>query len=128
MRTVTLLQRQRIAPFAALCCMAVLSAAQVNVTTCHYDSARIGQNTAETVWTPARNSSQFGELFSVPLDDYVYAQPLYLANVNIAVRHITSCTLPMNTTAFTPSTPIARQCCGSKMLLIHPRNHLGTKR
>ena len=84
MRTVALLQRQRIAPLAALCCMAVLSAAQVNVTTYHYNSARTGQNTAETVWTPARNSSQFGKLFSVPLDGYVYAQPLYLANVTIA--------------------------------------------
>ncbi len=60
--------------------------AQVNVTTYHNDNARTGQNTQETILTPANvNSSQFGKLFSVALDGYVYAQPLYMANVqNIA--------------------------------------------
>jgi IPT/TIG domain len=60
--------------------------AQVSVTTYHNDNARTGQNTQETSLTPANvNSSQFGKLFSVALDGYVYAQPLYMANVpNIA--------------------------------------------
>jgi hypothetical protein len=67
------------------CCLSPLSTAQVNVTTYHYDNARTGQNTAEKVLTLSNvNSSQFGKLFSVAVDGYVYAQPLYLANVTIS--------------------------------------------
>jgi hypothetical protein len=59
--------------------------AQVSVTTYHNDNARSGQNTAETVLTPGNvNSSQFGKLFSTTVDGYVYAQPLYVPNVNMA--------------------------------------------
>jgi hypothetical protein len=59
--------------------------AQVNVTTYHNDTARTGQNTQETILTPANvNSTQFGKLFSVPLDGAVYAQPLYVSAVSIA--------------------------------------------
>jgi hypothetical protein len=58
--------------------------AQVNVTTYHNDNARTGQNTQETSLTPANvNSSQFGKLFTVAVDGAVFAQPLYLTNVNI---------------------------------------------
>jgi hypothetical protein len=59
--------------------------AQVNVTTYHNDTARTGQNTQETILTPANvNSTSFGKLFSVPVDGAVFAQPLYLSGVNIA--------------------------------------------
>ncbi len=68
--------------------MAALSGllhAQVNVTTYHNDTFRTGQNVQETILTPANvNSTQFGKLFSVPVDGMVYAQPLYLSAVNIA--------------------------------------------
>jgi hypothetical protein len=58
--------------------------AQVNVTTYHYDVSRSGQNTQEAILTPSNvNSAQFGKLFSVTVDGYVFAQPLYLANVSI---------------------------------------------
>ena len=67
--------------FAFLNC---LTQAQVSVTTYHYDNARTGQNTQETILTPANvNSSQFGKLFSVNVDGLLYAQPLYLSNVQI---------------------------------------------
>ncbi len=59
--------------------------AQVNVTTYHNDNARTGQNTQETYLTPANvNTSQFGKLFTVAVDGAVFAQPLYLTNVNIS--------------------------------------------
>jgi hypothetical protein len=59
--------------------------AQVNVTTYHYDTARSGLNSHETILTPANvNSNQFGKLFSVPVDGVVQAQPLYLQGVHIA--------------------------------------------
>jgi Legume lectin domain/Bacterial Ig-like domain (group 3)/Chitobiase/beta-hexosaminidase C-terminal domain len=58
---------------------------QVNVTTYHYDNARTGQNVQETVLTPSNvNVNQFGKLFTVPVDGYVYAQPLYLSGLSIA--------------------------------------------
>jgi len=57
---------------------------QVNVSTYHNDNSRTGQNTAETILTPANvNSTEFGKLFTTTVDAPVYAQPLYLSNVNI---------------------------------------------
>jgi hypothetical protein len=52
--------------------------------TYHNDNLRTGQNTNETVLTPANvNSTQFGKLFSYSIDGLSYASPLYVANVNI---------------------------------------------
>jgi len=56
------------------------------VFTYHNDNARTGQNTKEFALTPAIVSrATFGKLFSCSLDrpGYVYAQPLYVANLTM---------------------------------------------
>src|SRR5216684_3329112 len=58
--------------------------AQVNVVTYHEDLARTGQNTNETVLTPANvNVNTFGQLFSYSVDGYLFAQPLYVSGLAI---------------------------------------------
>jgi hypothetical protein len=76
--------RARVSVFVLFCGLSFHAQAQLNVTTFHYDNSRTGQNTQETILTPANvNSGQFGKLFSVALDGYVYAQPLYMARVTM---------------------------------------------
>ena len=49
------------------------------------DNQRTGLQPNETALTPANvNSTQFGEKFSVPLDGWTFAQPLYVAGLTIA--------------------------------------------
>ena len=56
------------------------------VTTYHYDNSRTGWNAHETVLTPVNvQSSKFGQLHSVLLDDQVDAQPLIVPRVQITV-------------------------------------------
>ncbi len=58
--------------------------AQTSVTTYHYDNSRTGQNTHETILTPANvSSAQFGKLFSQVVDGFVYAQPLHVSKLAI---------------------------------------------
>ena len=59
--------------------------AQTNVLTQHNDNNRDGLNSTETVLTPSTvNGTQFGLLFKAPVDDQVYAQPLYMSSVSIS--------------------------------------------
>jgi hypothetical protein len=52
------------------------------VYTHHNDVQRTGQNLKEYGLTPTTvNSSTFGPLFSCPVDGFVYAQPLWVANL-----------------------------------------------
>jgi hypothetical protein len=57
----------------------------VPVLTWRYDLTHSGANTQETALTPvAVASGAFGKLFSVKLDDYVFAQPLYVPNLTMS--------------------------------------------
>jgi hypothetical protein len=72
------------AMIAQILASSLLAAAQVSVTTYHYDSYRTGWNSHETVLTPtAVHSPSFGVLNTIMLDDQAEAQPLVVANVNI---------------------------------------------
>ena len=64
-------------------CTVSLSA-QVSVLTYHNDLSRTGQNLEETSLTPTTVSSgEFGPLFRDAVDGEIYAQPLYMPEVNI---------------------------------------------
>jgi hypothetical protein len=56
----------------------------IDVVTYHYDNLRTGQNTNETILTPANvNSTKFGKLGEFAVIGKVDAQPLYLSNLSI---------------------------------------------
>lgn len=58
--------------------------ARGQVATAQYDNARLGANLSETILTTRNvNSTQFGKLYSLPVEGDVYAQPLYLPGVEI---------------------------------------------
>ena len=73
----------------------IQTAAQLNVVSAtsplsggysyRYDDRGTGQNRFETILKPQNvNSRAFGKLFAAPVDGYVYAEPLYVANVAVA--------------------------------------------
>jgi glucose dehydrogenase len=54
--------------------------------TYHNDNLRTGQNPQETVLTTENvNSSKFGKAFSYGVDGAIYAQPLYVQNLQMPV-------------------------------------------
>src|SRR5215469_12481499 len=70
---------------AALLLAAPDTRAQTDVLVSHYDSGRTSANLSETTLSVQNvNSGTFGKLYSVPVDGYLYAQPLYKSNVTIA--------------------------------------------
>jgi hypothetical protein len=63
---------------------AALSSSATDVVTQHNDIARTGQNLHETILNTSNvNSSNFGKLFTFPVDGVIDAQPLYLSAVSI---------------------------------------------
>jgi len=54
------------------------------VLTSQYDNARTGANLHEITLTPSNvNSREFGKVFTLHVDGDVYAQPLYVPNLDI---------------------------------------------
>jgi hypothetical protein len=52
--------------------------------TAQYDNARTGANLNERILTPSNvNAAQFGKLFRLKVDGDVYAQPLYLPDIDV---------------------------------------------
>jgi hypothetical protein len=71
---------------AAVCAFAVEppAAPVINMLTWQYSNTRIGQNLHETILTPANvNPTNFGKIFSYPVDGNIYAQPLYVGNLTL---------------------------------------------
>ncbi len=63
---------------------AIQMSAQTSITTWHYDNARDGANTTETLLAPSGvNKNTFGKLSTKPVDGYIVGHPLYLPNVTI---------------------------------------------
>jgi hypothetical protein len=57
----------------------------MNVVTRSYNAQRTGANTSETILTASNvTPGQFGKLFTLPVDDQVYAQILYVSALSIA--------------------------------------------
>src|ERR1700757_5075331 len=68
---------------AALECRALLNGA-TDVLVEHNDLSGTASNLHETLLTPQNvNPTSFGQLMSLPLDGYTYAQPLYDNNITL---------------------------------------------
>ena len=75
--------RSHFVPFFVLLCGSLMLA-QTAVPTYQFDNSRSGANTHETILTPSNvNVSTFGRGMVYLVDGYVYAQPLYVPNLNI---------------------------------------------
>lgn len=57
---------------------------QVSVLTQHNSNSRTGLNANEAILNTSNvNVASFGKLFSLAVDGYIYAQPLYVPNLNV---------------------------------------------
>jgi len=79
----------RLASFLCGALPVVPLAAQTSVVTYQYDTSRAGANVNESVLNTTNvTATQFGKLFSYPVDGVLYGQPLYLPNVTIPQKGI----------------------------------------
>jgi hypothetical protein len=62
----------------------IATSAHAQITTSQYNNARTGANLNESILTPQNvSANQFGKLFTLRADGDIYAQPLYLPNLQI---------------------------------------------
>ncbi|MDE2125779.1 MAG: chitobiase/beta-hexosaminidase C-terminal domain-containing protein [Armatimonadetes bacterium] len=73
--------------FAAICALSAVprsARAQIYVSTGMGNNQRTGANTHEKKLTPANvTANSFGLVFTLPVDGYVYAQPLYMSGLTV---------------------------------------------
>src|SRR3954462_9523065 len=73
-----------LSPAILLACSALAARADVAILTEHNNLSHTGANLEETTLTTANvNSNTFGLLYTRPVDDQLYAQPLIVTNVDI---------------------------------------------
>jgi hypothetical protein len=83
-RTISAICLQTALVLLAILMPSLSASAQTSILTQHYDTLRTGQNINETILTPANvNTTSFGKVFSISVQGYVYAQPLYVPGVAI---------------------------------------------
>lgn len=76
--------RSALAVLAPLALLVALLPARAQVLTSQYNNARTGANLHETILTPAKvNADEFGAVFTLAVDGAVYAEPLYVPNLEI---------------------------------------------
>ena len=98
-------------PVSLLIALALVPASrgQVAVWTGQYDQGRTSANLNETILTTSNvNKQRFGLLFTRAVDDYMYAQPLYLPQVTIgesAHNVVYAATINNSVYAFDADTP-----------------------
>ena len=74
----------RLSLFAVMLALGSPASHAQGVLTWHNDNSRTGQNLKESILTLTNvNSTQFGKKFTRAVDGRIYAQPLYVPNVNI---------------------------------------------
>ena len=119
---------RRACPLAAALSLLISTAvsAQTSVTTNRNDLARTGANLSEPSLTTTNvNVAQFGKLFERTVDDEVYAQPLYVANVNVpgvGVRNVVYVATVRNTVyAFDADDPTASSPLWRRVLINPPQ-------
>src|SRR5262249_35760198 len=77
-------RRCHVVPGILLSLCASTLAGQVNVLTANYGNGRTNANEQEKILTTSNvNQAGFGRLGQFPVDGRIYAQPLYVAGVNI---------------------------------------------
>jgi hypothetical protein len=102
-----------------------VAGAQTPITTWHYDNSRSGANTTESSLTPANvNATNFGKLFTQPVDGFIVGHPLYLPGISIpgAGLHNVIYVATMNDTvyAFDANTPNAAALWSTSLLTYSP--------